>query len=89
MNYAVIAWRTRNSATVSYVGGMQFVELTIAGGEKIVFGKGVIPDGQPSGLPAGYFGEFTKRSLSRRQHHRRVATWRMVWRHGFSVTAAS
>jgi hypothetical protein len=70
VNWCAIAWRTKNSATVSTVTSsganptpFQFVELTLLGGEKIIFGKGlggvVIgggPNYPPAPLPAGYTG---------------------------------
>lgn len=53
-NYAGITWSEGASAVYSTIGVMQFVELTLAGGEQILFGQGNLNAGAPIVFPAGY-----------------------------------
>lgn len=52
VSYAALSWRSPDVTTTS--GGMTWLELTLLGGETIVFGRGVIADGGTVPLPAGY-----------------------------------
>lgn len=54
VNYLVVTWRARTSARTFSPQAMSYVELTLLGGEKVVFGKGIVPGGQQVPLPAGY-----------------------------------
>lgn len=54
LNYCGIAWNTRTSALRSTVLTTDVIELTLLGGEKIVFGKAILTSGDQVALPAGY-----------------------------------
>lgn len=60
LNWCAICWRTRNSATLSYIsnlaqtGTLTCVELTLLGGEKVIFAKGRFPSLAQIPLPPGY-----------------------------------
>jgi hypothetical protein len=51
VNYAALAW---SAGTVVTVGSMTFVEITLANGEVICFGRGLVEDGGNFALPAGF-----------------------------------
>jgi len=51
VNYAALAW---SSGTVTVVGSMTCVEITLVNGEVICFGQGVVVDGGSFELPAGF-----------------------------------
>jgi hypothetical protein len=52
VNYACATWLSSDAPTSS--GGLSWIELTLAGGEKILFGQGVLADGATIALPTGY-----------------------------------
>ena len=52
MNYAALAWLSPDSTTSS--NGITWLELTLAGGEIILFGQGIIANGATIVLPAGF-----------------------------------
>jgi hypothetical protein len=52
LNFAAVSWL--GSETVVTSNGMKWLELTLLGGEKIVFGQGYLADGATIVLPAGY-----------------------------------
>jgi hypothetical protein len=52
VNYACCTWLSSDTPTIS--GSMTWLELTLEGGEKIIFGQGVMADGATFTLPAGY-----------------------------------
>jgi len=52
VNYAALSWLSSDVPTVS--NGITWLELTLLGGEKILFGQGVVADGTAIVLPAGY-----------------------------------
>ena len=52
LNYACAAWLSSDTPTSD--GTMTWIELTLLGGEKILFGRGVVADGATFALPAGY-----------------------------------
>jgi hypothetical protein len=54
VNYSGVAWRTQNSASSFYYQGIAYIEFTLLGGEKILFGKGWLPSGAQLGIPPGY-----------------------------------
>ncbi len=54
VNYAGLAWSSRQSANVTTLGPMTYVELTLAGGEKVIFGRGMVADGTTIPLPSAY-----------------------------------
>lgn len=55
VNTAGVCWRTRHSAQFLLANGpMIYVELILAGGEVVVFGRGVVADSSQVTLPAGY-----------------------------------
>jgi len=53
INYAGVTWNSV-SALISYIGVAQFVTLTLAGGEEICFGQGIVGPGGMIVLPAGF-----------------------------------
>jgi hypothetical protein len=59
VNWCAIAWRTQGSARKFYIGGYNFVEFTLLGGEKILFGKAIAADTSAAILPPGYNGDQT------------------------------
>jgi hypothetical protein len=52
VGYACVAWLSGDASFEA--NGITWIELTLLGGETILFGKGVIADGQKVQLPAGY-----------------------------------
>lgn len=52
VNFAALSWLSPEVPTAA--GAMKWLELTLLGGEKILFGVGVIADGAAFALPAGY-----------------------------------
>jgi hypothetical protein len=52
LNYACATWLSSDVPT--FDGTLNWLELTLAGGEKIIFGRGVVADGTTITLPAGY-----------------------------------
>ena len=52
LNYAVLTWLSSDAPTVS--NGMTWLELTLLGGETILFGQGIFADGATIELPTGY-----------------------------------
>lgn len=52
VGYAAVAWLSADTTFVS--GGMTWIEFTLLGGEKIIFGFGIFADGAAISLPAGY-----------------------------------
>lgn len=54
LNFAGVTWSDGASVSQSASGLMSFVELTLAGGEKICFGKGTVPSSSAIALPSGY-----------------------------------
>lgn len=59
LNYCGVVWRTRSSAKMFSYQNAAFVELTLLGGEKILFGKGTVISGTQIGLPPGYVDKQT------------------------------
>src|SRR6185437_7878110 len=53
-NYCGVSWRTQNSARIFFEQNIGYVELTLLGGEKILFGKGWLPSGAQLAIPTGY-----------------------------------
>jgi len=51
-NYACVCWLSADVPTTS--GGLTWIELTLLGGEKILFGQGVVADGTVIELPSPY-----------------------------------
>ncbi len=54
LNVLGIAWRTRNAARVFFEGINHFVELTLASGELICFGIGLVDPSAAVPIPPGY-----------------------------------
>ena len=55
VGYAALTWL---SSDVTYTsGGLTWIEFTLLGGEKIIFGSGVLADGAKVSLPSGYSSE--------------------------------
>jgi hypothetical protein len=60
VNWSALCWRTRNSAipftlTAASSGAvMTYVELVLLGGERVIFGKGIVASGKQIPLPTGY-----------------------------------
>jgi hypothetical protein len=55
MNIAAVTWMgDNNAASTTQVGGISYLLATLAGGEQICFGKGVLADGTTIQLPAGF-----------------------------------
>ncbi len=54
LNFAGLAWRSQESATVTTSGEFKFVELTLLGGEKICFGQGHLAASASFPMPSGY-----------------------------------
>jgi hypothetical protein len=52
VNYACLAWLSTDVLTTA--NGLSWLELTLLGGETIIFGNGVLADGSTITLPAGY-----------------------------------
>ena len=52
VTFAALSWLSTDA--VATANGMQWLELTLLGGETILFGFGVLPDGGQITLPAGY-----------------------------------
>jgi len=52
VNFAALSWMSSDTTFVS--GGLTWLELTLLGGETIIFGQGVLADGATVELPAGY-----------------------------------
>ncbi len=52
VNFAALSWLSTDVTTVA--NGMTWLELTLLGGETILFGYGVFADGDTIVLPAGY-----------------------------------
>jgi hypothetical protein len=52
VDFAALAWLSSDVPTTA--GAMKWLELTLLGGEKILFGKGILADGDSFVLPAGY-----------------------------------
>jgi hypothetical protein len=52
LNYAAVSWLGKETLVSS--GGMTWLELTLLGGEKILFGQGYLADGAQITLPDGY-----------------------------------
>lgn len=52
VNYAVLAWLSPDVPTTT--GPMTWLELTLPGGETILFGQGILANGATIELPAGY-----------------------------------
>jgi hypothetical protein len=52
VSFAALSWLSPDVPTSS--GGMEWLELTLLGGETILFGRGVLADGATVPLPAGY-----------------------------------
>ena len=59
LNFAALTWRSLRSARRFTIGEYTFVELTLAGGEKVCFGQGRADDGTNVVLPPGYAIEQT------------------------------
>jgi hypothetical protein len=51
-NYAALTWLSPDAPIVS--NGLSWLELTLLGGETIIFGQGVLADGAKIMLPTGY-----------------------------------
>lgn len=54
LNFAGVSWSDGASVTQSTSGAMSFIEMTLAGGEKVCFGRGTMPSGSVVPLPTGY-----------------------------------
>ncbi len=54
VNFSGIAWNATTSAVLSTSNGISWVEFTLLGGEKVIFGKGALASGTAITLPAGY-----------------------------------
>jgi hypothetical protein len=52
VNFAALSWLSPDAPTSS--AGMSWLELTLLGGETVLFGEGVLADGTTIVLPAGY-----------------------------------
>jgi hypothetical protein len=52
VNFAALSWMSSDKTSTS--GSLTWLELTLLGGETIVFGQGVLADGSTVVLPAGY-----------------------------------
>jgi hypothetical protein len=52
VNYAALSWLSTDATTTS--NGLTWLELTLLGGETIIFGNGVLADGATIELPSGY-----------------------------------
>ena len=50
--FGAVSWLSSDAITVS--GSMSWIELTLLGGEKILFGQGILADGASVTLPTGY-----------------------------------
>jgi hypothetical protein len=55
VNYFAIAWATSSSIVISSAGGWTWLELTLANGEVVCFGQGIVANGAAiPALPAGF-----------------------------------
>jgi hypothetical protein len=54
VSFAALTWRSINSVRTFTQGGCSFAELTLAGGEKVCFGQGVIAPSGAAVIPTGY-----------------------------------
>lgn len=52
VNYAALSWLSSDTTTSS--NGLTWLELTLLGGEKVIFGQGVVAEGIKIVLPTGY-----------------------------------
>jgi hypothetical protein len=52
VNFAALAWLSSDMTTSS--GGITWIQLTLLGGEEILFGVGILADGTTISLPTGF-----------------------------------
>ena len=53
VNYAAVCWLSSDVTTTDSLG-ITWIEFTLLGGEKVIFGQGVVADGTTVELPSGY-----------------------------------